>query len=152
MPYRLRTRCGYRGCPELVRGRYCEAHKSVGYRQQDARRGTPAERGYDRDWANVAELRRQMDSYLCQPCLEHERLTAAKTVDHIVPIHVRHDWRLEIGNTQVICPGCHQSKTAQDTKRYGSSTATSLSTEQIVAREIAQNMRDSPRRDETPCL
>lgn len=153
MPYRLRTRCRYRGCPELVRGGgYCNDHKSFGYRQQDERRLTPAERGYDHDWAKVANLRRQIDCYLCQPCLEHQRLTPAKTVDHIVPVHVRPDWRLEVRNTQVICIGCHQQKTAKDTKQFGSSTATTLSADQIAARRVVQNMRDPPRIDETLCL
>jgi 5-methylcytosine-specific restriction endonuclease McrA len=136
----------------LVRGRFCEAHKSFAYRQQDERRGTAPERGYDRDWAAVANQRRRIDCYLCQACLEHKRLTPAKTVDHIIPLHVRPDWRLVIGNTQVICLGCHQRKTASDNRKYGSSTATTLNPQQVAAREHAQTIRDPPRHDETPCL
>jgi 5-methylcytosine-specific restriction endonuclease McrA len=56
----------------------------------------------------VANVRRNEDRYVCQPCLQENHLTSSKTVDHIVPIHVRPDWRLELGNTQVICTPCHQ--------------------------------------------
>jgi 5-methylcytosine-specific restriction endonuclease McrA len=83
------------------------------------RRGSAAQRGYDRLWERVALLRRQMDCYLCQECHKRGVLTPSSIVDHIIPIDVRPDWRLEIGNTQVLCVGCHAVKTAEDKRRYG---------------------------------
>ena len=60
-------------------------------------RGTPAQRGYDRDWKRVARERREADSWLCQPCLSDGRITASNEVDHIIPIHVRPDWHWSLG-------------------------------------------------------
>ena len=146
MHYRLKTRCRFPGCPELVRGfRFCDDHRKFAYRQQDDRRLTAAARGYDHAWAKVADQRREMDCFLCQPCLKRHRLTPAKIVDHIVPVHIRPDWRLELGNTQVICNLCHQQKTAEDSNQFGSSTTTSLTDKQLTARQLAQEGDEPPR-------
>ena len=146
MPQRLKTRCRFRGCPQLVRGAYCPEHASEAYRRPvDRRRGTPAERGYDATWAAVARWRRRLDKHLCQPCNASGRLTPSKTVDHIVPLHVRPGWRREIGNTQVICPSCPGLKTAADSARYGSSTQERLSEGQQAARAEARLMCVPPR-------
>ncbi len=108
-------------------------------------RGTPAQRGYDRDWMRVARERREADSWLCQPCLGEGRITASNEVDHIIPIHVRPDWRLEIGNTQVICRCCHRRKTLDDALRYGSSESHHIAQDQLCARDEAMRMELPPR-------
>jgi 5-methylcytosine-specific restriction protein A len=82
-------------------------------------RPTPRARGYDRAWNKVAKQRRSADNWLCQPCLSEGRVTASNEVDHVIPIHVRPDWRLEFYNTQVICRCCHRRKTLDDARRYG---------------------------------
>jgi len=152
VPLRLKTRCRYPGCSEIVRGRFCDQHAQTYARRSDQRRGNSAERGYDVRWSRLAEHRRQLDCFLCQPCLAEQRLTSSRTVDHIIPLHVRPDWRLEIGNTQVICTICHQRKTASDTRRYGSSTAQRLNNTQQQARHAARIMLEPPRagNDEGP--
>jgi len=131
MPLRLKRRCSAPGCIIAVRGRFCPQHA----RQAEARRGTPKQRGYDRDWEQVAALRRKLDYHLCQACLKQDRLTPAKLVDHVVPIHVRPDWRLALENTQVLCSACHKHKSDDDARRYGSSTQRSLTSEQQFERE-----------------
>jgi 5-methylcytosine-specific restriction endonuclease McrA len=85
-------------------------------------------------------------------CLKHGHLTPSKTVDHIIPVHVRPDWRLVLENTQVICPPCHQTKTLADTKRYGSSTQTKLTPEQVEQRRQVQGWNVAPRSEEEDTL
>jgi 5-methylcytosine-specific restriction protein A len=146
MPFKLKTRCRFPGCPELVKGHpFCDQHRKHAYRRQDERRGTPAQRGYDHDWKRVAEQRRELDAHLCQQCRQQDRFTPAKIVDHIIPLHVRPEWRLELGNTQVICITCHQRKTTRDTDLYGSSAAERLTTGQLEARAEAKRMPEPPR-------
>ena len=147
MPMRLKKACRFPGCPELTHERFCPTHRSITW--QDDRRGTSRERGYDRAWDKVAALRRQLDYGLCQPCLRDDRLTMARIVDHIVPLHVRPDWKLVLENTQVICALCHARKTAADTRRYGSSTQTMLSGEQRANIQRVQSLEVAPRAGES---
>ena len=147
MPNRLRKRCGFRGCPNLTTERYCAEHLRLARAISDRKRGTTKERGYDGDWELVAEQRRSLDYGLCQMCLtEDERLTPSRLVDHVYPIHIRPDWRLEILNTQVLCRPCHTRKTSADNQRYGgpSSTPTSV---QRANRLAAQHITTPPRCD-----
>ena len=111
----------------------------------ETRRATPSARGYDRAWNRIAKRRREADDWLCQPCLGEGRITASNTVDHIIPIHVRPDWRLEFDNTQVICHSCHRRKTIDDAHRYGSSESRVVSHDQRCARDEALRMVLPPR-------
>jgi 5-methylcytosine-specific restriction endonuclease McrA len=125
--------------------RRSELTTRIGRRQLDARRGTSADLGYDHHWQRVAKQRRSADNHLCQLCLAENRLTPSSDVDHIIPLHVRLDWRLEFDNTQVICRPHHRKKTSADARRYGSSTAESLSAEQHAARLLARQLVHAPR-------
>jgi 5-methylcytosine-specific restriction protein A len=146
MPNRLRKRCGFRGCPNTTTERYCAEHLRLIRRESDRRRGSTTERGYDGDWERLAQQRRELDGYLCQACLLEERITASKLVDHIYPIHVRPDWRLEIANTQVLCRPCHTRKTSADNQRYGGPSSTPT-TQQQANRLAAQHITTPPRCD-----
>ncbi len=144
MPNRLRKRCGFRGCPNLTTERYCAEHLRLARAISDRKRGTTKERGYDGDWERLALQRRELDGYLCQTCLQDQRLTASKLVDHIYPIHIRPDWRLEIANTQVLCRDCHTRKTSADNQRYGGPSSTPT-TVQRANRLAAQHITNLPR-------
>lgn len=99
-------------------------------RQQEQWRGNASERGYDETWKRVAAQRREMDENLCQHCLKEgglaqameslARSTHAQPVDHIVPLHVRPDWRLELSNLQTLCVSHNKKKSDIDTQMYGS--------------------------------
>lgn len=98
----------------------------------DLRRGSRIERGYDQAWVRLSEQVRREQHYLCQPCLRRGVILVATgpidhrtgkpkrpIVDHIIPVHVRPDLRLDRDNCQVICLACHRRKTADDLRRYG---------------------------------
>jgi 5-methylcytosine-specific restriction enzyme A len=148
MPMQLKKRCGYPGCPRTTRQRYCDEHLPAARRFYDARRGTTKERGYDSDWERVAEQRRHLDCGLCQHCIRDGLVTASNLVDHIVPIHVRPDWRLEIDNTQVLCTDCHTRKTSKDMQQYGGPNNRNLTPAQQQNRAAAQRIERPPRCDE----
>jgi len=148
MPDLLKKRCGFRGCPNTTRARYCDEHVPLARKFYDRQRGTTAERGYDSDWERVAEHRRQLDCGLCQACLEDGLVTASPIVDHIIPLHVRPDWRLEIGNTQVLCHPCHTHKSSDDLRRYGGRARKQLTPEQTGNRSEALLMHRPPREGE----
>jgi 5-methylcytosine-specific restriction enzyme A len=145
VPDLLKKRCGFRGCSNTTRKRYCDEHAALATRMYDRNRGSTTERGYDSAWERVAEHRRHLDCGLCQACLAEGLVTASPIVDHIIPLHVRPDWRLEIGNTQVLCHPCHTRKTSEDTKRYGGRTRTNLTREQMENRRAAMQLTSAPR-------
>ena len=137
-------RCGFRGCPNLTTERYCPEHQRLARAISDRKRGTTKERGYDGDWERLAEQRRELDAYLCQRCLQEQRVTPSNLVDHIYPIHIRPDWRLEILNTQVLCRACHTRKTSEDNRLYGGPSSTPTR-EQQANRLAAKQINTAPR-------
>ena len=149
MPNRLKTRCGYHGCPRTTRNRFCDEHAPLARRVQDRKRGSAVQRGYDSSWRHVADGRRLLDRYLCQHCLRDNRWTSSRIVDHIVPIHVRPDWRLEVGNTQVLCFDCHVRKTIEDVRIFGGPMRKNLTDEQLFNRREAKRLEQPPREAET---
>ena len=59
------------------------------------------------------------DYYLCQYCKVINKITSAKTVDHIVPIEYYTDLRADTGNLATICSKCHRLKTDWERWYYG---------------------------------
>ena len=125
--------------------RRSETIRCIGRNGADIARPSRHALGYDAAWDKLATLRRNEDFGLCQMCLADDFLTVASDVDHIIPIHVRPDWRLVLGNTQVLCRLHHCCKTRDDGRRYGSSTAVSLTPEQRQARCDAEKLSTPPR-------
>ena len=120
MPTKLKTRCRFPGCGRAATERFCPEHRAESYRRPaDRHRGTPAQRGYDHRWRKVRHwyLRREP---LCEDCLDEGIVNAEHLeVDHIIPIAVRPDLRLNVDNLRTLCRQHHKRKTDADKRRYG---------------------------------
>lgn len=111
MPSRPKKPCSWPGCQELTTERFCEKHKKQERKQQDERRGTAAQRGYDARWRKARE-RFLRENPLCVECLRAGRLTPATEVDHRIPHRGNYDLFWDVSNWQALCKQCHSRKTA----------------------------------------
>lgn len=128
-----------------------KANRAASQKQYDRMRGTSTQRGLGSDWTPIAEMVRERDGQMCQRCMESDciidavesqcRSEDALPVDHIIPRHVRPDWRLEMQNCETLCQRHHKRKTDIDNKTYGSETAKHLTPAQVRNRELAQRMK-----------
>lgn len=85
MPGRPKSICRAPGCGKLITAPgYCDQHKKAVRKEQDERRGTASERGYDSKWAR-ARLYYLRKHPLCVYCQREQRTALATVVDHIVP-------------------------------------------------------------------
>lgn len=85
MPKRPKSICRSPGCGKLIDAPgYCEKHQRIARKEQDERRGTAAERGYDSRWAK-ARLYYLRKHPLCVNCARHSRVVMATVVDHMTP-------------------------------------------------------------------
>lgn len=87
-------------CGAIVDKRCTRCHPPTPHRQ------TTSERGYDHRWRQLSERKRAEDP-LCEHCLQHDRVTPAEHVHHIVPIHQDPTLRLVWGNLMSVCQACH---------------------------------------------
>lgn len=133
MPGRPKSICRAPGCGKTIdKPGHCDQHKKVVQKQQDERRGTAYERGYDSKWskARVFYLRKHP---LCVNCQLTNRLTAANVVDHIEPHRLKEaidsgdEQRImrartlfwdSAGNWASLCATCHNT-VAQACERAG---------------------------------
>src|SRR5579864_6363920 len=97
--------CSCQPCPNLAeyRGR-CREHAARGERA----RGTPAERGYDRDWRRLRAFKLSIDPF-CQIRLKGCHGRIATEVHHVIPIRQRPDLRFEWSNLISSCKPCHSA-------------------------------------------
>lgn len=101
MPHRLKTR-----------------HQVTPHRP--VTRGTSRERGYDTAWQKVRDLY-IAEHPLCEDCLEENIVNPEHIeVDHVIPIDVRPDLRLDMTNLRSRCRRHHKRKTDRDKATYGS--------------------------------
>ena len=70
-------------------------------------------------WKLLREMALNRDLGLCQHCYKGNKITMADMVDHIVPVKVNWERRLDINNLQSLCNRCHSVKTTEDKKNYG---------------------------------
>lgn len=123
MSQRAKRPCNKPACTGLVDPpqRYCVNHAALEQsvaQQHDQWRGSSARRGYDGAWVKVRNMALRRDGYLCQLCRKENRIVVAAVVDHIVPVKVAPDRRLDLSNLQGLCTPHHQRKTAEDMKLY----------------------------------
>ncbi|QQP93545.1 HNH endonuclease (plasmid) [Skermanella sp. TT6] len=84
----------------------------------DRHRGSAASRGYDGDWRRLRLAHIQSEP-LCRRCKAEGRIVVADVVDHIVPISVDPDRRLDPSNLQSLCKHHHDVKTAREDGGFG---------------------------------
>ncbi len=108
-PYHALRPCSYPGCPALVSGRggrYCNEHLRIVRAQQDARRGTAAERGYDAAWRAV-RARFLREHPVCARCGR-----PATTVHHMR--RKRAGGSDDEDNLVALCASCHNAITMRE--------------------------------------
>jgi hypothetical protein len=82
------------------------------------RQASRRERGYGPEWDRLRETILQRDEYLCVACRKTGVLTAARTVDHILP--KSEGGSDDPANLQSLCKPCHEAKTAaENAARWG---------------------------------
>ena len=73
---------------------------------------TAAQRGYDRDWRRLRNVKLTNDPICqCDDCKRDGLLTKAEVVDHILPISERPDLRLTYANLRSMSKRCHDRHT-----------------------------------------
>lgn len=119
--------CAYPGChrPVSIGDRYCVAHLGKGAEQDKAREerrrrasGTASERGYTYKWSKVAKAFLAKHP-LCAECERDGRVTAATSVDHIIPHKGNMELFWDKSNWQALCHSCHSRKTAREYGGFG---------------------------------
>lgn len=126
----LKKICNKQGCSSLVnpKDKYCDKHK-----QQEQVDTYERNKHYDnnvrdkqstafyhsREWKTLRDVAYHRDGMLCLDCLNWEIIASADIVDHIVPIKVDWNLRLELRNLRSLCYKCHNKKTWEDKKLYG---------------------------------
>jgi 5-methylcytosine-specific restriction protein A len=113
--------CTHPGCPALTDSNRCPKHKVVQRKEQDAHRGSSAERGYGFRWQKASKAwLRAHPLCACTECDDgRKRVTPAVLVDHRIP-H-RGDMKLfwDPSNWQSMAKACHDRKTAMEDGGFG---------------------------------
>ena len=121
MPRAALRPCTYPGCGALTDNGRCPRHVHVERKEQDARRGTAAQRGYGSRWQKASKgFLRKHPLCMCPECDEGRiRVTPAVLVDHRIP-H-RGDMKLfwDPTNWQSMAETCHNKKTATEDGGFG---------------------------------
>lgn len=118
MPMMPPKPCAWPGCGVLTNERYCAEHRKQKRREDDARRGSAAARGYGPEWRRASKAF-LAENPLCVRCLSKDVITASQVTDHKIP-H-RGDMRLfwDRKNWQALCKDCHDEKTAKEDGGFG---------------------------------
>lgn len=117
------SRCERPGCKNWAEphSKTCKEHQLQRTKEKDALRnqwkGNAAARGYDSVWSNLSAIVRKEEP-LCRRCLAKGIIKDTECTDHIVPIIVDPDRRLDRSNLQGLCFACNSQKMVEDMKKY----------------------------------
>ena len=105
MPFKPQKPCAHKGCPHLVRNRYCPEHTKDEARCYNRyRRDREREKRYGRPWKLIRAAYIAAHP-LCELCQRDGRLMPASLVHHKVKLTEggTNDW----DNLQALCSECH---------------------------------------------
>ncbi|MFH5182924.1 HNH endonuclease [Paenibacillus sp. TAB 01] len=122
----IRKLCNKPGCGELIApGEIrCAKHPidtSERHRYYDKhQRDQIAKAFYEsKEWRRLRAVVIKKCFGLCARCKAEKRIRAGYILDHIIPIAVAWELRLEESNLQYLCHAHHNMKTWEDKKLYG---------------------------------
>lgn len=127
MPRKPLRPCKAPLCRNMSDASFCPEHRRERRRTVDRRRGTPAERGYGKEWRAVIRPFVLNRDPLCKLCNE----APSTEVDHIIPLDPEtpvqtfdeHGRRLlgthDVENLQGLCSKCHKTKTLEENRAGG---------------------------------
>lgn len=81
--------------------------------EYEANRESPSKRGYDRAWQKLRKSFLAANP-LCLFCDQAGIIRAAEVVDHIEPIRIAPERRLDWANLRSLCKPCHDRRTFND--------------------------------------
>ena len=123
MPRAAPSACIDPGCAKLAtKGSRCEDHTKE-YKRDYTRTDTSEERKdlnkfySSRAWRALSVAVRKRHP-LCVRCADVGVVRPADLVDHIKPVRVHPELRLDVTNLQPLCNSCHNRKTAEDKALY----------------------------------
>ena len=70
-------------------------------------RGSRHDRGYDAEWVSARDPYLRSVHGRCEECARRGYLRSADVVDHIIPVRLRRDLRLDRNNLDALCHGHH---------------------------------------------
>lgn len=99
---------------------YLPKNKSLGTKEKKAFSGTRSDdakqrqRMYNnRRWRNASKTFLN-NNPLCVECAKHNKATAARVTDHIVPHKGNYEKFWDVENWQPLCSPCHDAKSAKE--------------------------------------
>lgn len=72
-----------------------------------------------KQWQDLRQMVLGRDNFVCRYCQTIGRIVPSKTVDHIVPLEVAPNKKVDISNLATICGKCHRLKTDWEQRYYG---------------------------------
>lgn len=120
--------CAHAGCRTLIDYdlRFCDKHKQQRLTKTEGH-ARYLEHKHDggkffkfyrsKPWRKLSYSYR-LDHPCCEWCLKQGKIVPVDVVDHITPIRVAWDKRLDDDNLQSLCHACHVLKTQDDIIKY----------------------------------
>ena len=100
--------CAYPRCAQIIRTKYCDAHKHIQSDILRGTRGTTSQQGYGTQWQKIRDRYLKLHP-LCVDCKTQGIIKPAKEVHH--RIELRKGGTNEDDNLQSLCKPCHSKRT-----------------------------------------